>query len=75
MVGGRIIEKSHWPNFKVKLWCVDSNDDECAVMVEEAPLMPELGQEIWWQSGKVYFNNDKNWLIKVGNSFDPSRHE
>lgn len=75
MVGGRLIEIAHLTGSNpavYRLWCVDGND-ECAVRVHVHPedTLPELGQEVWWQSGKVYFNKDRNTLPKVGNSYDP----
>jgi hypothetical protein len=75
MVGGRLIEVAHLAGANpaiYRLWCVDGND-ECAIRVQVGrdEALPEIGQEIWWQSGKVYFNNDKSWLPKIGNSYDP----
>lgn len=76
MVGGKIIEivpiSATADGIAVsRLWCVDSNGDECAVHVEDAPAMPLLGDEVWWQSGKVYWDGDRRELRKVGYSYDP----
>ena len=71
MVGGKIIEIKN-EGMISRLWCVDG-DDECAVMVQNAQIMPEVGDAIWWQAGMIYFNDDKCGLTKIGNSFDPRR--
>lgn len=72
MVGGKIIEIRHDRADKVRLWCMDRDGDECAVYVKPgADGLPNLGDEIWWQSGKVYFNKDKSSAQKLGFSFDP----
>lgn len=75
MVGGRIISKTPKGNGIVQLWCVEAQNgstDECAVDVLEAPVMPMIGDEIWWQSGKVYFDSDRRELEKVGYSYEPT---
>lgn len=71
MVGGKIIEIKN-EGMVSRLWCMDGND-ECAVMVQNAQVMPVVGDAVWWQSGKVYWNNDRSILEKVGYSFDPRR--
>lgn len=70
MVGGRIIEKLAVSPGNTRLWCVDGQD-ECAVIVKNAELMPDLGEAIWWQGGKVFARDDRLVLEKVGFSFDP----
>jgi len=72
MVGGWIIDIWRGRG-KVRLWCVDRHGDECCVYVElfEEHLGPDIGEEIWWQSGKVFFNGDHNHLRKIGFSFRP----
>ena len=79
MVGGKVIEAKRMtvqagyppkPVEVVRLWCVDGHD-ECAVFGEVADIMPGIGDPIWWQSGKIYFDGDKRQLRKVGNSHDP----
>lgn len=77
-VGGRIIEiAQHSLNGKTRtrLWVVDRNGDESGVFVEDAPDMPKVGDEVWWQAGKVYFDGDSKHLIKISNSFDISNRE
>lgn len=72
MVGGRIIEITEIRQGITRLWCLDTtHNDECAVNVKTAPAMPLLGDEIWWQSGKVYWDGDRRSLEKIGNSYDP----
>ncbi len=70
MVGGRIIQIEEKRPGVTQLWCVNGGD-ECAVDVETAPAMPLLGDEVWWQSGKVYWDRDRRELRKVGYSYDP----
>lgn len=74
-VGGRIIEIAP-VNIKgrslVRLWCIDPTyGDEVAVCVEPFSNGPQIGDRVWWQQRKVYFDHDRRWLTKVGNSFDP----
>ena len=74
MVGGRIIDITEIRPGVTRLWCVEGingSTDECAVNVKTAPAMPLLGDEIWWQSGKVYWDRDRRELEKVGYSYDP----
>jgi hypothetical protein len=76
MVGGQIIEimpKGATSDGRAisRLWCVDTNGDECAVHVVDEPTMPMLGDAIWWQSGKVYWDKDRRELSKIGYSYDP----
>ena len=73
MVGGWIIEIAEVKPGETRLWCVDRQGDECAVHVDTAPAMPLLGDEIWWQSGKVYWDRDRRTLSKIGSSYDPRR--
>jgi hypothetical protein len=81
MVGGRIIEirpmtikAGNFPGKLtevVRLWVHNEPNDECAVYAKIAEIMPSLGDEIWWQCGKIYFDKDRCSLIKVGYSFNP----
>jgi hypothetical protein len=75
MVGGRIISITPRGNGITQLWCVEAQNgstDECAVDVRDAPAMPLVGDEIWWQSGKVYWDQDRRTLEKVGYSYTPT---
>ena len=71
MVGGIVIEV-HPMGEKTRLWCVDRMD-ECAVYADGADLatLPRLGDAIWWQAGKIYWDRDCKTCRKVGYSFDP----
>lgn len=74
MVGGFIISIEEIRPGVTQLWCVEAQNgsqDECAVDVKTEAAMPLVGDEIWWQSGKVYWDRDRRTLEKVGNSYDP----
>jgi len=75
-VGGRVIEIKPM-TFEdgtkvVRLWCVDGTD-ETAVYCElfEGNEGPRIGENIWWQSGKIMFDGDRRTINKIGFSFDP----
>ncbi|MEQ8822860.1 MAG: hypothetical protein RIC14_00625 [Filomicrobium sp.] len=76
MVGGKVIEiKPKGPEV-TRLWCIGTGSekyDECAVYVETPAdgILPGIGDEIWWQAGRVYFDSDRRSLKKIGNSHDP----
>lgn len=79
-VGGHIIEILPMRLIEtgqdvVRLWVKDMGypDDETAVYAEPSEIMPSIGDAIWWQGGKIYFDQDRKWLRKVGYSFDPRR--
>lgn len=76
-VGGRIIEIKTVSDTETALWVLDVSRDNCGetetcVHVETAPAMPLLGDEIWWQSGKVYWDSDRRQLLKIGYSHTPA---
>jgi len=75
MVGGKIIEAKSFRG-TTRFWCVDRDGDECAVLAEDPSdgIMPKIYDDIWWQSGRIYFDNDMRSLRKIGNSFDASKH-
>lgn len=75
-VGGKIIEIAtvRLPEVgdAVRLWCFDAAcGEEVAVHVAPFSEGPVVGDEVWWQSGRVLFDGDRRWLTKIGNSFDP----
>ena len=77
MVGGRLIQIAMLSpaaaNFW-RLWCVNGTDELAVnVRLRDGDPLPELGDEIWWQSGRVYFDSDNRSLEKVGNSYDPRK--
>ena len=57
----------------VRLWMVDRQGDETCIYAEPADLLPKVGDQVWWQDGKIYFDGDHKieFLIKVGDSFSP----
>lgn len=74
MVGGYIIQITSKGNGVTQLWCVETKNvgaTELAVDVKDAPAMPLVGDEVWWQAGKVYWDRDRRELEKVGYSYDP----
>mgnify|MGYP000872330229 CR=1 FL=1 len=84
MVGGRLIEirpmRLESGKDVVRLWCMDMRKgaptgDECAVYSEtfEPEKGPKIGDNIWWQSGTIYYDGDRQTLRKVGFSFDPRK--
>ena len=72
MIGGKLIEKT-----EKRLWCVGVGADngmELAVFYENdtKDRLPYFGEEIWWQSGRIYYGkNDEFSLKKIANSHDP----
>ena len=69
MVGGCIIQIAEIAPGVSELWCVDRHGTEAAVKVKAESEMPALGSEIWWQAGKVYWDNDRRTLDKIANSY------
>ncbi len=79
-VGGRIIEIQPMqitagihPGRKqdvVRIAVMDRHDETC-VYAEPAEFMPKLGDEIWWQGDRIFFDNDRRWLKKIAYSFTP----
>lgn len=79
-VGGRLIEilPMRLPESGrevLRLWVVDRpsgspgfNDETC-VYAQPQESLPAIGDEVWWQSGKIYFDRDRQHLVKVGYSF------
>lgn len=55
MVGGKIIEIRP-EGEKSRLWVMDHrNGDECAIYIDTQTEMPQLGDDIWWQSRVAYW--------------------
>lgn len=73
MIGGRIIENaSHTLDdgrSVRRLWLMDSNGDECCVYAENSASALLCGEQVWWQSGKIYARNDTVTFAKIGYSF------
>lgn len=73
-VGGRLIEilPMTCPEdgaSVVRLWVTDRNGDETCVYAEPQDSLPGLGEEVWWQCRRIYFDGDRQHLTKVGFSF------
>lgn len=76
-VGGRVVEigphvlrdadNSGYHRNVIRLWIVDGAD-ETIVYAEPNVEMPRLGENVWWQSGKIMFDQDRQHLVKVGYS-------
>jgi hypothetical protein len=56
----------------MRIWCIDRHGDETAVYAEMAAECLDIGEQIWWQSGKIYARDDKVTFHKVGYSSDPT---
>lgn len=75
-VGGRIIENAPYqpkegqPALR-RIWVIDRNGDEVAVLAEPAAEVLKLGEEIWWQGSTIYARKDTLKLKKIAYSFDP----
>jgi len=69
MVGGWIIQIAQMKPGVSELWCVDIHGTETAVRVKTEADMPSVGDEVWWQSGRVFFDKDRKSLTKVGCSY------
>lgn len=77
-VGGRLIEiATHIlrdvdsPEYRrdvIRLWVIDRDGDETIAYAEPAEEMPRLGENIWWQAGKIFFDSDRKYLVKIANS-------
>ena len=74
-VGGRIVEIRNVSATEAAIWVLDTDGvhvgDETCIHVEIAQDMPVLGDNIWWQSGLVYWDNDRRTMNKIGYSHRP----
>jgi len=75
-VGGNIVSKivkilDESKQEVVCYTCKDSDGDLVCVYGARQTNEPRVGEKIWWQGRVIYFNNDKQRLVKVGYSFDP----
>lgn len=71
MVGGYVIEVKSVGEDHVQIWVMDEDADECAVLVEDEFILPELGDNVWWQGKIVLFDNDTRRLRMVHGPYDP----
>ena len=84
MVGGKLVaiqfktlKDEDDPNYKKEVYQLTVRDthhinDYCHVYTEPYDLRttgPKFGEVIWWQSGKIFYNNDVDFLPKIGYSF------
>lgn len=77
-VGGRIIEikrvtqrDADNPDFSrdaIQIWVVDLHGDETIVFAKPQDALPNIGDDIWWQARKIFFDGDKKFLWKLGYS-------
>ena len=60
-VGGRLL---------YRLWVIDNFGDELVVFSEpfEKDDGPDIGEYIWWREDRIYYDSDRLFLKKVGNS-------
>lgn len=76
-VGGRLIEirpmRHEGGDDVLRLWVVDRQGDETYVYAAPQDSVPKLGDEVWWQAGRIIFDGDRQTLRKVGFSFAPPR--
>ncbi len=79
-VGGTIVSNErYWmpiegkhPKATMRLWVIDRrHGDETIVYAEPAAECLNIGEEIWWQSGKIYARNDTLEFHKIGASHSP----
>lgn len=78
-VGGRLIEiipmRLEDGDDVLRLWVVDRSsgspgfNDETCVYAKPQEKLPAIGDQVWWQSGKIYFDGDCQHLVKIGYSF------
>jgi hypothetical protein len=80
-VGGHIIEMKpvilESGKEAVRLRVMDATyGDETHVLAEPwtEGLGPSMGEEVWWQGGKIYFNRDRCHVRKIGYSGDAHRY-
>lgn len=78
-VGGRLLEITHERlrdgSDVLRLWVVATDaggpgvHDEICVLAQPQDALPKLGEEVWWQGRKIYFDGDRQHLNRVGYSF------
>jgi hypothetical protein len=77
-VGGHIIDMTPYRlrdgTDTIRIWvCDPTYGDETIVFAE--PFAPDdgpkLGEVVWWQAGRIFFDGDKRHLRKIGSSSPP----
>lgn len=76
MIGGRVIQIDMGP--PIKLWVYSPGEGELCVHAEDdrGVGLPALGEEIWWQCGRIMFGgpdpkHGQVSLRKIANSHPP----
>lgn len=74
MIGGRVIAIERDMGI-ARLWVVDRRTgDDCIVMADTSEEVPTIGDDVWWQAGRIYWGpDDKKQCRKVANSYPPHR--
>ncbi|MDG4650138.1 hypothetical protein P6F26_16945 [Roseibacterium sp. SDUM158017] len=77
MIGGRVIEIRHEGNC-VRIWVYNPKESEMCVHADpdSGPRLPRMQEEVWWQSGRIYFGGPdpkrgEVSLRKIGYSHSP----
>jgi hypothetical protein len=52
-----------------RLWVIDHRLKEICVYVEDAEVLPAVGDQVLWRAGKIYFDEDRRHLVTVGGAF------
>jgi hypothetical protein len=78
-VGGRLLEilpmRLEGGRDVLRLWVVATKaggpgiHDEFCVYAEQQETLPKLGDEVWWQGRRIYFEGDHQHLVRIGYSF------
>jgi hypothetical protein len=83
MIGGKVLQVVHLhADNEIELLCVDTDHaihDECVVRIQAGIDIPQVGDDVWWQSGVVYWTPaDRRFMDrpikKVGYSCTPHVH-
>ena len=82
MIGGKVIEIAARADGNSRLWVVGIHGDEprelwVTVQNDTGVRMPNLGETVWWQSGRVYYGGPDRAhgeisLRKIGYSGAPN---
>lgn len=71
MVGGTIIDITH-ANGAVKLWVCSDEGEACVHVEDDRGIgLPHMGEIVWWQGGRVFFDRDRRSAKKLCPSHHP----
>jgi len=62
----------------VRLWMIEPqmrNSDELCVYARAGRVNPKLGDSIWCSGGRVLFDYDRHFLVKIGFTFRPQHQQ